>query len=97
MKPFIHEDFLLNNNTARRLYHQYSENLPVIDFHCHLSPAMIADDMQFDNITQAWLEGDHYKWRAMRANGIDEKFCTGKAPDIEKIQKVGGNRACHGR
>ena len=87
MKPFIHEDFLLNNNTSRRLYHQYSENLPVIDFHCHLSPAMIADDMQFDNITQAWLEGDHYKWRALRANGIDEKFCTGKAPDIEKFKK----------
>ncbi len=87
MKPFIHEDFLLNNKTARRLYHQYSENLPIIDFHCHLSPAMIADDRQFDNLTQAWLEGDHYKWRAMRTNGIDEKYCTGKVPDIEKFKK----------
>jgi len=87
MKPFIHEDFLLNNKTAKRLYHQYSENLPVIDFHCHLSPSMIADDRQFDNITQAWMEGDHYKWRAMRTNGIDEKYCTGKVPDIEKFRK----------
>ena len=87
MKPFIHKDFLLNNKTARRLYHQYSENLPVIDFHCHLSPSMIADDRQFENLTQAWLEGDHYKWRAMRTNGIDEKYCTGKVPDIEKFKK----------
>jgi glucuronate isomerase len=87
MKPFIHEDFLLNNKTAKRLYHQYSENLPIIDFHCHLSPSMIADDRQFDNITQAWLEGDHYKWRAMRTNGIDENYCTGKVPDIEKFKK----------
>jgi glucuronate isomerase len=87
MKPFIHEDFLLDNETSRRLYHQYSENLPVIDFHCHLSPAMIADDRQFENLTQAWLEGDHYKWRAMRANGVDEKYCTGKATDIDKFRK----------
>jgi glucuronate isomerase len=87
MKPFIHEEFLLNNKTASRLYHQYSENLPIIDFHCHLSPAMIADDRQFENLTQAWLEGDHYKWRAMRTNGISEKYCTGKASDPEKFQK----------
>ncbi|MCJ7448750.1 MAG: glucuronate isomerase [Bacteroidales bacterium] len=87
MKPFIHEDFLLNNKTASRLYHQYSESLPIIDFHCHLSPAMIADDRQFGNLTQAWLEGDHYKWRAMRTNGISEKYCTGKASDPEKFQK----------
>jgi glucuronate isomerase len=87
MKPFIYEEFLLNNKTASRLYHQYSENLPIIDFHCHLSPAMIADDRQFENLTQAWLEGDHYKWRAMRTNGISEKYCTGKASDPEKFQK----------
>lgn len=87
MKKFIHDDFLLTNKTGVRLYHQYSENQPVIDFHCHLSPAMIFDDRQFENLTQAWLEGDHYKWRAMRANGIDEKFCTGNAPDIDKFRK----------
>ncbi|NLN29796.1 MAG: glucuronate isomerase, partial [Bacteroidales bacterium] len=87
MKKFIHDDFLLTNKTASRLFHQYSENQPIIDFHCHLSPAMIADDMQFENITRAWLEGDHYKWRAMRTNGIDEKYCTGDVPDIEKFRK----------
>src|SRR5665647_3254158 len=87
MKPFIHEDFLLGNNTARRLYHQYAENKPIIDFHCHLSPSMIAEDRQFSNLTQAWLEGDHYKWRAMRTNGTDEKYCTGNALDIEKFRK----------
>lgn len=87
MKPFIHEDFLLTNKTAERLYHQYAEKQPVIDFHCHLSPAMIADDRQYENLTQAWLEGDHYKWRAMRTNGISEEYCTGKAPDNEKFMK----------
>ena len=87
MKPFIHEDFLLSNKTASRLYHQYAENMPVIDFHCHLPPSMIADDMQFVNLTRAWLEGDHYKWRAMRTNGIDEKYCTGSVPDTDKFLK----------
>ncbi|NMD03212.1 MAG: glucuronate isomerase, partial [Bacteroidales bacterium] len=87
MKTFINDDFLLGNKTARRLYHQYAEDQPIIDFHCHLSPQMIADDRQFDSITQAWLEGDHYKWRAMRTNGIDEKYCTGKASDEEKFRK----------
>ncbi len=87
MKKFIHDDFLLTNKTASRLFHQYSENQPIIDFHCHLSPSMIADDRQFENITRAWLEGDHYKWRAMRTNGIDEKYCTGDVPDIEKFRK----------
>jgi glucuronate isomerase len=87
MKPFIHEDFLLGNKTAVKLYHQYAEDKPIIDFHCHLSPSMIADDRQFKNLTQAWLEGDHYKWRAMRTNGIDENYCTGDAPDFEKFKK----------
>ena len=87
MKPFINENFLLGNKTAIELYHKYSENLPVIDFHCHLSPAMINEDRQFKNLTEAWLEGDHYKWRAMRTNGIDEKYCTGDAPDNEKFKK----------
>ena len=87
MKPFIHENFLLGNKTAEKLYHKYSENQPIIDFHCHLSPEMIEQDHQFANLTRAWLEGDHYKWRAMRSNGINEKFCTGNASDIEKFKK----------
>ena len=87
MKPFIHDNFLLGTKTAERLFHKYSENKPIIDFHCHLSPAMIADDRQFANLTQAWLEGDHYKWRAMRTNGVNEKFCTGDASDKEKFKK----------
>jgi glucuronate isomerase len=87
MKKFIHDNFLLGNKTAEKLYHQYAENQPIVDFHCHLSPAMISEDRQFANLTQAWLEGDHYKWRAMRANGINEKFCTGSASDTEKFIK----------
>ncbi len=87
MKPFINEDFLLENKTARRLYHEFSEHHPIIDFHCHLSPSMIAEDRQFENLGQAWLEGDHYKWRAMRTNGIDEKYCTGNATPQEKFNK----------
>jgi glucuronate isomerase len=87
MKPFINENFLLNNKTAERLYHEFSENQPIIDFHCHLSPAMIANDSQFENLSQAWLGGDHYKWRAMRTNGIDEIYCTGNASDSDKFKK----------
>ncbi|HPT20739.1 MAG TPA: glucuronate isomerase [Bacteroidales bacterium] len=87
MKLFINDNFLLRNKTAEKLYHEYSENKPIIDFHCHLSPAMIADDRQFENITQAWLEGDHYKWRAMRINGIEEMYCTGKASDSDKFKR----------
>jgi glucuronate isomerase len=87
MKPFINDNFLLNNKTAEKLFHKYSEYQPIVDFHCHLSPAMIAEDRQFENITQAWLEGDHYKWRAMRTNGVSEKFCTGDASYVEKFKK----------
>lgn len=87
MKPFIHENFLLSNKTAEKLYHKYTENLPIIDFHCHLSPALIDGDHQFTNLTWAWLEGDHYKWRSMRTNGVDEKYITGSASDIEKFSK----------
>jgi glucuronate isomerase len=87
MKPFIHENFLLNNKTAERLYHNYAENLPIVDFHCHLSPALIAGDHRFPDITAAWLEGDHYKWRAMRINGISENYCTGNASPAEKFEK----------
>jgi len=77
MKEFINEDFLLQNEFARKLYHEHSEGMPIIDYHCHLSPEAIAADRRFDDLGQLWLEGDHYKWRAMRANGIDEKYITG--------------------
>ncbi len=87
MKPFINEDFLLENKTAKRLYHEFSEHFPIIDFHCHLSPAMIEEDRQFSDLGQAWLEGDHYKWRAMRTNGVAEEYCTGNAPAKEKFSK----------
>jgi len=87
MTSFIHSGFLLTNKTAERLYHQYAENQPIIDFHCHLSPQMIAADRQFDNLAQIWLEGDHYKWRAMRTNGVPEKYCTGDASPAEKFRK----------
>ena len=70
MKAFLNEDFLLTNGTAQTLYHEYAKQMPVIDYHCHLPPGAIADDHQFENLTQVWLYGDHYKWRAMRANGV---------------------------
>lgn len=87
MKRFINDDFLLETKTARRIYHEFSENQPIIDFHCHLSPSLIAGDICFDNIGQAWLDGDHYKWRAMRTNGINELYCTGDASPKEKFLK----------
>jgi len=83
--PFIHEDFLLGNQTARRLYHDVAAHQPIIDYHCHLPVAEIAGNRQFNNLFEAWLEGDHYKWRAMRANGIAERFCTGDASPKEKF------------
>jgi glucuronate isomerase len=86
MKNFINENFILSNKTAEKLYHQYAENQPIIDFHCHLSPAMISEDRMFGNLSVAWLEGDHYKWRAMRTNGINEKYCTGNGSDAEKFK-----------
>jgi glucuronate isomerase len=87
MKSFLDENFLLQTKTAETLYHGYAEKMPIIDFHCHLSPTQISDNLCFENLTQAWLYGDHYKWRAMRANGIDEKYCTGNASDYEKFEK----------
>ena len=87
MKPFIHENFLLNSDFAVRLYHEYAAGMPIIDFHCHLSPKQIAEDTRFENLTQIWLAGDHYKWRAMRAAGVDEWFITGDASDWEKFEK----------
>lgn len=85
--PIIHEDFLLQNDVARELYHDHASKMPIIDYHCHLPPADIAGDRKFDNMTRIWLEGDHYKWRAMRAHGVDERFCTGEADDWEKFEK----------
>ncbi len=87
MKAFMDQDFLLNTQTARELYHDYAEQTPILDYHCHINPQEIAEDRQFDNITQVWLGGDHYKWRQMRSNGIDERYITGDAPDREKFQK----------
>jgi glucuronate isomerase len=85
MKTFINSDFLLGNKTAERLYNLYSAGQPIIDFHCHLSPQMIAEDRQFKDLGEMWLEGDHYKWRAMRTNGISEKYCAGNASSKEKF------------
>jgi glucuronate isomerase len=85
MKPFLSPDFLLETETARRLYHDHAANLPIIDYHSHLSPAEIAGNHQFENLTEVWLTGDHYKWRAMRANGVDESFITGDKSDWEKF------------
>jgi len=87
MKAFLDKDFLLETDTARHLYHAYAAPMPIIDYHCHLIPEQIARDVKFENLTQIWLYGDHYKWRAMRANGVDEKYITGKASDWEKFQK----------
>jgi glucuronate isomerase len=86
-KSFITDDFLLHNNFAKKLYHDFAKIQPIYDYHSHLSPKDIAEDRQFENITQLWIEGDHYKWRAMRANGIDEKYITGDASDFEKFLK----------
>lgn len=87
MKQFLDENFLLKTKSAQRLYHEYAKDMPIIDYHCHLPPQQIAEDTQFKNITQAWLYGDHYKWRAMRTNGVDESYCTGDKSDWEKFQQ----------
>jgi glucuronate isomerase len=87
MKKFLDENFLLESKTAEVLYHEHAKKMPIIDYHCHLPPDEIARDRQFENLTQIWLHGDHYKWRAMRANGIPEKFITGDASDREKFQQ----------
>jgi glucuronate isomerase len=86
MSTFPSEDFLLETPTARRLYHDVAKDLPIIDYHCHLSPELIADNHRFRSITEIWLEGDHYKWRAMRANGVNERCITGDASDWEKFE-----------
>jgi glucuronate isomerase len=88
MKPFMDENFLLQTETAQKLYHEHAAKMPIIDYHCHLVPSMVANDHKFRSITEIWLGGDHYKWRAMRTNGIDERFCTGTdTSDWEKFEK----------
>ena len=77
MKKFLDRDFLLDTNTAKHLYHDYAQNMPIIDYHCHLSPKEIYEDIRYSNITELWLGGDHYKWRQMRANGVKEQYITG--------------------
>lgn len=87
MERFITETFLLNTESARRLYFEYAQNEPIIDYHCHLSPREVAEDRRFENMTQIWLGGDHYKWRALRAAGVDERYITGNASDWEKFER----------
>jgi len=87
MKPFLDKNFVLETKTAELLYHEHAKKMPIIDYHCHLIPQEVGDDKIYQNLTQAWLYGDHYKWRAMRTNGVDEKFCTGDASDNEKFEK----------
>lgn len=87
MKSFMDEDFLLNTPTASKLFHNYAESTPVLDYHCHINPEEIAKDRRFENITQVWLGGDHYKWRFMRSCGVDEKYITGDASDHDKFIK----------
>jgi len=87
MEKFLDKDFLLSSETAKALYHDFAAKLPILDYHCHINPEEIAKDKKFENIAQVWLGGDHYKWRLMRANGVEEKYITGTAPDREKFQK----------
>ncbi|MCH5204379.1 MAG: glucuronate isomerase [Oscillospiraceae bacterium] len=87
MKKFMDENFLLSTETAQKLFHNYAAKMPIIDYHCHINPREIAEDRQFESITQVWLGGDHYKWRLMRSAGVDEKYITGDASEREKFQK----------
>ena len=87
MGSFIHDNFLLQTKTAQELFHRHAARMAIFDYHCHIPPQDIAIDRHFANLTQIWLYGDHYKWRAMRTNGVDEKYCTGNASDWEKFEK----------
>ena len=87
MKTFLDPDFLLQTDTARALYHEHAAKMPIIDYHCHLDPRQIAENHAFEDLTEIWLGGDHYKWRAMRANGVPEEYITGDKPAYEKFQK----------
>ncbi|MGE5838879.1 MAG: glucuronate isomerase, partial [Deltaproteobacteria bacterium] len=86
MKPFLSEDFLLQTETAKRLYHDFAKDMPIFDFHCHLPVSEIAENKTFEDLTQIWLKGDHYKWRAMRTAGVGERWITGDASDAEKFE-----------
>ena len=81
MKKFMGDNFLLNTESAKKLYHDYAETMPILDYHCHINPEQIANDYRFKTITEAWLGGDHYKWRMMRNAGVDERYITGDASD----------------
>ena len=85
MKKFMGDNFLLNTESAKKLYHDYAETMPILDYHCHINPEQIANDYRFKTITEAWLGGDHYKWRMMRNAGVDERYITGDASDWEKF------------
>lgn len=87
MKKFMDKDFLLDTDTAKKLFHEFAENMPICDYHCHLNPKEIFENKPPESITELWLSGDHYKWRAMRSCGVEEKYCTGDATDREKFQK----------
>ncbi|MDR3266520.1 MAG: glucuronate isomerase [Tannerella sp.] len=88
MRKFMDKNFLLQTETAQKLYHEHAAKQPIIDYHCHLDPSLVANDYRFKSLTEIWLGGDHYKWRAMRTNGIDEKYCTGtETSDWEKFEK----------
>ena len=89
MKAFMDKDFLLDTDTAKMLYHDYAAKMPIIDYHCHINPQEIAEDRKFENITQVWLGGDHYKWRQMRSNGVEEKYITGDASPIISLEPFG--------
>ena len=90
MKEFMGRDFLLTTRWAEKLYHTYAEHMPILDYHCHISAKEIAEDKKFETITQIWLGGDHYKWRQMRSNGIEEAYITGDMPDFEKFKAWAG-------
>ena len=85
MSPFIHDDFLLQSDAAKELYHNYARDEPIHDYHCHLPPQDVASNRRFSDLAEIWLEGDHYKWRAMRSNGVSEELCTGDADPYDKF------------
>ena len=94
MKQFMDTNFLLQSETAQRLYHEHAAKMPIIDYHCHLNPSEIAENHQFADLTEVWLGGDHYKWRQMRANGVPEEYITGTKPAYEKFEKWAGTLQC---
>jgi glucuronate isomerase len=94
-RAFLSDDFLLETDYAVYLYEQHAAKMPIVDFHNHLSPKDIAENRKFKNLTEIWLEGDHYKWRGMRSNGVPERFCTGDASPFEKFQKWAEDRSLH--